>query len=299
MKLVSFYAEGEERVGVLSADEKFVTDIASVIDGDFYDMVEFIEYATKKDLQILRRVAAKGGDDWDDYDTFVTKSVKLRSPIPWPIHDILCLGVNYQDHLEEARRDMKGHFAAPTHAVYFAKRASEILGPGDKIKGRFDLDPELDYEVELAVIIGKAGKDIPLEKAEDYVFGYSVFNDVSSRKIQKAHQQWFRGKSFDGYSVLGPCILTKDELPFPVAVDVISRVNGELRQSSNTSMLIHDIPHIIAELSAGMTLEPGDIIATGTPAGVGMGFSPPKYLVKGDTVTVEIPEIGKLTNKII
>jgi len=295
MKLVTFFIDEEEKLGVLNKDETKVIEIDGLVEGEYLDMIDLIEYGSDEDFKAIKKASRTKGTAQNSYDL---DDVILLAPIPWPEHDIICLGVNYADHLEEAKKDMKGEFATPTHAVYFSKRASSIIGPGEKIQGRFDIDPELDYEVELAVIIGKMGNDIPPEQAEAYIFGYSVFNDISSRQVQKAHQQWFRGKSFDTYAAMGPCILTKDELPFPVHVDVKSYVNGELRQSSNTKMLIHDIPHIIAELSAGITLEPGDIIVTGTPAGVGMGFSPPRYLKAGDTVTVEIPEIGKLVNEV-
>ena len=144
------------------------------------------------------------------------------------------------------------------------------------------------------MIIGKRGRDIKKEDAEDYIFGYSVFNDLSARRLQKEHTQWYKGKSLDTYSIMGPSILYKEDLPFPIEVDVVSRVNGEQRQNGNTNMLIHDIPAIIEDFSKGITIEPGDIIITGTPAGVGMGFNPPRYLKSGDKVECEIKEIGRL-----
>ena len=164
--------------------------------------------------------------------------------------------------------------------VYFSKRAYEIIGPEDSVKSRMDLDKKLDYEVELAVIIGKKGKDIPEEDVEEYIFGYSIFNDFSARELQQSHVQWYRGKSLDTYSAMGPVILHKSALPFPIEVDIKSFVNGELRQSSNTRLFLADIPKIISEISTGITLEAGDIIITGTPAGVGLGFNPPKFLKK-------------------
>ncbi|MFR8335449.1 MAG: fumarylacetoacetate hydrolase family protein [Eisenbergiella massiliensis] len=182
---------------------------------------------------------------------------------------------------------------------YFAKRAIRILGDGGEIQSRPDLDDQIDYEVELAVIIGRRGKDIPKEEAENYIFGYSVFNDISSRRLQNQHGQWFKGKSLDTYTAMGPVILHKSALPFPVEADVRSYVNNEKRQDSNTRFFLTDLPQIIEDLSRGMTLEPGDIIATGTPAGVGMGFRPPRFMKAGDCVTCEIPPIGTLTNYII
>jgi 2-keto-4-pentenoate hydratase/2-oxohepta-3-ene-1,7-dioic acid hydratase in catechol pathway len=255
-------------------------------------MVDLIENITKSEIEHLSKLSSNTTYDGFQYDT---AKVKFQSPIKRPIHDIICVGVNYSDHLKETK-DNINEFQAPTSTVYFAKRANEIIGSGDTIKSRMDLDSELDYEVELAVIIGKKGIDIPIDQVEDYIFGYSVFNDISARKLQKSHNQWYRGKSLDTFSSLGPVILYKTALPFPVQVDVKTTVNNELRQSSNTKMFIADIAKIISEVSSGMTLEPGDIIATGTPSGVAMAMRPPKFLKIGDTVTCEIPEIGKLTN---
>ena len=183
--------------------------------------------------------------------------------------------------------------------VYFAKRTNRILGANEEIQGRFDIDEKVDYETELAVIIGKEGKGITEERAEEYVFGYSVFNDLSSRDLQTRHGQWLMGKSLDNYTIMGPVIVDRTELPMPLELDIKSYVNGELRQNSNTKYLIKKIPGLIAELSKGITLEAGDIIATGTPAGVGMGFTPPRFLKKGDKVTCEIDRIGQLTNYIV
>ena len=160
--------------------------------------------------------------------------------------------------------------------------------------GHLELDSNLDYEVELAVVIGKGGRDIPPDRAAEHIFGYSVFNDLSARALQKRHNQWYRGKSLDGFAVMGPALVTADEIPFPPLLTLESRVNGEVRQHSNTRLYLSDIPHLIAELSQGMTLEPGDIIATGTPSGVGMGFTPPRWLKSGDVVECEIQGVGLL-----
>ncbi|MGM0397255.1 MAG: fumarylacetoacetate hydrolase family protein, partial [Bacillota bacterium] len=263
--------------------------------GRFNSLVEFIGSSTEKDLKkvenSLKEKALKGK---------ALEDVVLVSPIPRPIHDIICLGINYADHLEESKGAIKDiNLENVTKPVYFSKRAARIMGPDDDIEAALELDKDLDYEVELAVIIGKEGKDIPKEKVEDYIFGYSIFNDLSSRTLQMEHTQWYKGKSLDGYSVMGPVILHRSQLQLPFEVDVVSRVNGEKRQSSNTKMLIHDIATLISDFSRGITLEPGDIIATGTPAGVGMGLKPPRYMKRGDIVECEIPEIGVLRNKIV
>ena len=156
----------------------------------------------------------------------------------------------------------------------------------------------LDYEAELAVIIGRDCKNVRERDAAACIFGYTVLNDVSARNLQTEHNQWYFGKSLDGFTPMGPCIVTEDEIPYPPALSISSTVNGELRQNSNTKYLLHSISEIIAELSQGMTLLAGTIIATGTPAGVGMGFDPPKFLKSGDVVTCEIEKIGRLTNMV-
>ena len=228
------------------------------------------------------------------------EGLQLLSPIEHTIHDILCVGVNYRDHLKETKEHMAGAVSDEvSQTVYFAKRAYRILGSEESVHGRDDLDEKIDYEVELAVIIGKDGKNISEEDAENYIFGYSVFNDLSSRTLQTSHGQWLIGKSLDEYTSMGPVIVDRQELPMPLELDVRSYVNGELRQNSNTRNLIKKVLALIAELSQGITLEAGDIIATGTPSGVGMGFVPPRFLKKGDKVTCEIESIGRLTNWIV
>ncbi len=291
MRFVAFKKEGVSGVGVLLQDDR-VLDVRSVLE-DVSSIQALIEGASDDDIALL----ASATSMVEGYRNYGLSEVVICPPIEKPIHEILCVGVNYLDHLKETKDTVKG-FKEATAPVYFSKRAISILGSGDTIELRDDLDDKLDYEVELAVVIGKRGKDIPKEEVEDYIFGYSVFNDISSRSLQKRHGQWFRGKSLDTYTAMGPAILHKSALPFPVKIDVRSYVNDELRQSSNTEMMIADIPSLISELSMGMTLEPGDIVATGTPAGVGMGFSPPKYLKKGDKVVCEISPIGKLVNYI-
>lgn len=292
MKFVRFLTQDQIRLGVLTAREDGVLCLTSILGGrEFSDVPEFLEKMTERDIGLLREAVYhyKKPD-------FRLEEVCLCAPMERPVHDILCVGVNYKEHREETKEKIGGGEVPGT--VYFSKRASRILGPGEAVQSRLDLDEQLDYEVELAIIIGKKGRDIAKEQAEDYIFGYSVFNDISSRSIQKQHGQWFRGKSLDTYAAMGPVILHKSALPFPVEVDVKSSVNGEERQYSNTRFFLTNIPDLIAELSSGMTLVPGDIIATGTPAGVGMGFSPPRYMRKGDKVVCEIPQIGKLENEI-
>ena len=291
VKFVRFKKNNIEKIGIFNYDETRVLDLNEILNKSFLSMIDVVENIDNKDLEVL----AKAKID-SRYQGNLVKDIKICSPIKRSIHDIICVGVNYRDHLEETQKNFDKGFDKPKKIVYFSKRAYEIIGPEDSVKSRMDLDKKLDYEVELAVIIGKKGKDIPEEDVEEYIFGYSIFNDFSARELQQSHVQWYRGKSLDTYSAMGPVILHKSALPFPIEVDIKSFVNGELRQSSNTRLFLADIPKIISEISTGITLEAGDIIITGTPAGVGLGFSPPKFLKKGDQVICEIPEIGKLKN---
>jgi len=226
--------------------------------------------------------------------------IEKRSPIPHPRQDIICLGFNYMDHIKEsADKTGKEFTGKQSYAVYFSKRCSEALPDGGVIPPHWDIvDDKLDYEVELAVIIGKNAAKVSAANAYDYVFGYSVFNDVSARGLQRRHEQFLFGKSLDGFSAFGPFIVTKDEIADPGNLDLRCYINGELRQNSNTKHLIFNIPFVISELSQGIELKAGTIIATGTPAGVGFGFDPPRYLKKGDVVRCEIDGVGVLTNTV-
>ena len=182
---------------------------------------------------------------------------------------------------------------------YFSKRVNRATDPGDGIPSHKELTSQLDYEAELAVILKKDAKDVALEDVEDYIFGYTIMNDVSAREVQTAHRQWYFGKSLDGFTPLGPWIVTADSVEFPPKLRIQSRVNGELRQDSNTEQFIHGIAEVVSELSRGMTLKAGTIIATGTPAGVGMGFDPPRFLKPGDVVECVIEGIGTLKNPVV
>ena len=182
--------------------------------------------------------------------------------------------------------------------VYFSKRVSEAVPPDGFIESHVGLVERLDYENELAVILGKTARNVKAADAADYIFGYTIVNDVSARDVQTAHKQFYFGKSLDGFTPMGPCIVTADEIAFPPALKISTTVNGELRQDSNTAMFLNGIGEVLEELTAGMTLLPGTIIITGTPAGVGMGFEPPKFLKPGDVVTCEIEGIGVLTNTV-
>ncbi len=225
--------------------------------------------------------------------------LRLLAPIPEPRQDVICLGMNYMDHSAEAAKWGKDDFVKNAgKAVYFSKRAAYIVGPGGEIDPHFDIVDGLDYEAELAVVLGKDAYRVSKEDAFDYVLGYSVLNDVSARNLQKAHKQFYFGKSLDTHTTMGPWIVTRDELPGAPELDIRCFINGEKRQDSNTRYMIFGVAEVIAELSQGMTLKAGTIIAMGTPAGVGMGFEPPKYLACGDVVRCEIDGIGVLENPV-
>jgi 2-keto-4-pentenoate hydratase/2-oxohepta-3-ene-1,7-dioic acid hydratase in catechol pathway len=278
MKLITYLEGGRERVGRL--DGEMVRPI-----GGFSSMLELIR--SGQDLVTLRLS-----------DPAPLNTVKLLSPIPEPGQDVICLGLNYQAHAEESARFKQSVFERPDAAVYFSKRVSRAVAPNDPIEGHLELDDQLDYEAELAVIIGRDARNVRREDAFDYVFGYTIVNDISARSLQGKHKQWYFAKSLDGFTPMGPCIVTEDGFGRPPALPIRSFVNGEPRQNSNTDQLIFDIPFILEELSGGMTLRAGTIISTGTPAGVGMGMRPPCFLKKGDVVRCEIEGIGFLENPI-
>ncbi len=224
--------------------------------------------------------------------------VRILAPIPQPRQDILCLGMNYQQHKAEAERFDAAAFTRDNRAVYFTKRANRCPGPGEAIPGHWDMVESLDYEVELAVVLGRDACHVTEAEARDCVFGYTILNDVSARNLQTGHKQWTLGKGLDGFAPMGPCLVTADGFAWPPAQAIRCYVNGELRQDSVTDRLLFSIPYVIAELSRGMTLQAGTVIATGTPAGVGMGFDPPRFLRTGDVVRCEIEGIGVLENPV-
>lgn len=296
MKLLWYEIQHEKALGVLNSAEERILPLAKLIPHkSFRDMIDFIERHEKEDLDLMRN-----GLEEEKIEGILLEEVKVLSPIEYPKHDIICVGVNYEEHLKESTLGLKDpELDKPKEPVYFSKRAVKILGPEDPIEGFFELDEALDYEVELAVLIGKEGRDIPKEKVKEYIFGYTVFNDVSSRTLQKAHIQWYKGKSLDTHSIMGPFVLLAEDTKYPPEFTVETRVNGELRQRSSTRLFIHDLDQLISDFSKGITLVPGDIIATGTPSGVGMGFTPPKFLKRGDLVECSVSGIGTLKNTVI
>ena len=275
MKLITYRYSGTEAVGILEGETIHPLPVDS--------MLTLIESG---------RIPASDGTP------LALADVELLSPIPRPRQDVICLGINYKAHADEAASYDTAFIKEKPIPIYFSKRVCEAVAPGGMIQSHPGLVERLDYEAELAVIIGKTARNVPAEEAAQYIFGYTILNDVSARVLQTAHKQWYFGKSLDGFTPIGPCIVTADEISFPPALPIRARVNGELRQDSTTDLLITGIADIIAELSSGMTLLPGTIIATGTPSGVGMGFDPPKFLKSGDVVECEIEGIGVLRNTV-
>ncbi len=294
MKLVTYQVNQKTKVGVISADGEWVYPIKS-IGPEYETMLDAVKYLCQSEMQLLEYSAKQ--DPYGIRGAARLEEVTLLAPIPVPEQDVICLGVNYMEHAEESARYKKEEFNGERpYAVYFSKRVNEAVADGAVIPSHADITERLDYEAELAVIIGKDAKNISADQAREYVFGYTVLNDVSAREIQNRHKQWYFGKSLDGTTPMGPCILTRDSVAYPPKLAIQSYVNGELRQDSNTERMIFDIDHIISELSRGMTLKAGTIISTGTPAGVGMGFDPPRFLKSGDEVVCVVEEIGALRN---
>ncbi len=224
---------------------------------------------------------------------------EFMAPIPYPRRNIVCLGKNYLEHLKEIKGITGGPTdSAPEYPIYFAKAAYPCNHHRGIILRHPDVTNKIDYEVELTVVIGKKGTGIPKEKALDYVFGYTIGNDVSARDVQTRHVNWFMGKSLISHCPVGPFIVTADEIENPQNLSIKSYVNGELRQNGNTADMIWGVADIIHEISKGYELYPGDMIMTGTPKGVGMGFDPPKFLNAGDEIRCTIEKIGELTNYI-
>jgi len=225
--------------------------------------------------------------------------VVLHAPIPRPRKNVFCVGWNYLDHFAEGAKARPHVQEMPAHPAFFSKAPTTVNGPYSDVPAHAGITEKLDWEVELGVIIGKGGINIAEADAMKHIFGYTVANDVSAREVQRQHgQQWFKGKSLDGHCPMGPWIATADEVKEPQNLRITCRVNGVIKQDSNTSYMYFKIARIIAELSAGLTLEPGDIILSGTPAGVGHARTPPEFMKAGDVLETEIMGLGLLRNRI-
>jgi len=292
MHLITFRADQQDRIGALDRGRGEVVDFAQVAPHLPRSMSAFIALQTAG-LDEARRALASGEG------RIPAEQVQLLAPLPRPPRNILCVGKNYRAHAREVKSIRSGggdEALIPEFPVFFTKATSSVIGPQAPIPAWLDSAQTTDYEGELAVVMGSGGRAIERAAAMRHVYGYTIINDVTSRQLQRQHLQWFLGKSLDGFCPMGPVISTADEVPDVTRLRLQTRVNGELRQDGWLADLIFDIPVLIETLSRSMTLEPGDIIATGTPAGVGMGFSPPRFLRAGDTVAITIEPIGTLEN---
>lgn len=280
---------GHERISIISGRAAYPLSTLGCPDNDMIAFIAAYTPAIGNDLEAKARQSNSG---------IPLAAVTFAAPIPHPSHDILCIGQNYLEHALESARYKGVEYVKPSHPMYFSKRIGLPVGHGGVIPAHADVTSKLDYESELAVVIGRRCDHVAPEDVYEHIFGYTIVNDVSARDRQSAHGQFMYGKSLDGFAPMGPWIVSRDEFPTPIQVQVVSRVNGEERQNANTSEFIFDIPFLISELSQGMILEPGDIFITGTPSGVGMGFTPPKFLKPGDVIECEIEGIGILKNTV-
>ena len=289
MRLVTFQTKaGTIHIGALRADDHEIV----VLDSVAPSMLALIDGGAAALAQAKSALTAAA-------KVVVRADVRLLSPIPRPKQNVMCLGMNYVAHAIESLRARGSEIKLPEFPVFFTKALNTVCGDGDSVPLDPNVTSQLDYEVELAYVFGRTAKNVKKADALDYVFGYTILNDISARDLQNRHQQFFKGKSLDNSGPIGPCIVTADEIPDPATLAIKLRLNGELRQSSHTGDLIFDIPTGIEYLTLGTTIEAGQIVCTGTPAGVGMGLTPPAYMKAGDVVEAEIEKIGVLTNHIV
>lgn len=303
MKLATYEYKGNVQIGIVDEPQARILPLCKAeqtLNGTSSlppDMLGFLEMGDSAHALATELVAKATADLY-----VPLANVTLLAPIPRPRKNIFCIGKNYVEHVMELSADKDLGSAIPKYPMVFSKPPTAVVGPNAEVKNYKDFVTKLDYEVELAVIIGKTGKNISKEQAYDYVFGYTIMNDVSARDWQKNHGQWLLGKGPDTFAPLGPWIVDKAEIGKPHDLKISTKINGELRQDANTGLMIFDIPTLIETISTLITLEAGDIIATGTPAGVGLGFlsdgKPHKLLQPGDEMVLEIEKIGKLVNYI-
>jgi len=287
MKLIT-YLDGRPRIGAVIDDR--VVDLSQTFDS-MQTLIERGEAALDEARSITARTAPVAA----------LAEIELLAPVPHPRRNVFCMGWNYLTHFEEGqgkRRDQQEEL--PEYPTFFDKPTTTVIGPHDDIPFDPNFSEKMDYEAELAVVVGHAGRSIPAAEAVDHIFGYTLANDVTARDVQRRHGgQWLKGKGMDGSCPLGPCILTSDEISDPQNLPLLCHVNGVQKQNSNTRFMIFPIDRLLEELSLAMTLLPGDILLIGTPEGVGYARNPPEYLSPGDEITVTSPAIGSLRNRVV
>jgi 2-keto-4-pentenoate hydratase/2-oxohepta-3-ene-1,7-dioic acid hydratase in catechol pathway len=293
MKLVRCPGEETEHYGVLTNDKVvFLPCLAKRLNEKLPESLEEFIASGAKGIETAERLLEKASEDEIEHASSMVNEVTLLAPIAFP-PKIICLGLNYRDHISEQNATV------PDEPIIFIKPRTTIIGPNENIV-KPSFVKKLDYEAELAVVIGRKGKNVQVSKAESHIFGYTILNDVSARDFQFKDKQWTRGKSFDTFAPTGPCITTANQLRDTSDLFIRTWVNDELRQNSTTKNMVFNVHEIIHHLSRIMTLEAGDIIATGTPAGVGFALKPqPKFLQEGDTVKIKIEKIGVLENTVV
>ena len=298
MKLATFspVAGGAPRPGIVLAGNRIIdipASLAGSAHADFTSMLGIIRAGTEARQQLDALATGKAAAG-----SVPLSEVRLHAPIPRPAKNVFCVGWNYLEHFEEGGRKLQDNRELPQWPVFFSKAATAVTGPYDAIPFEASISTSLDWEVELGVVIGPGGKNIPLENAMRHVWGYTVINDVTWRDVQRRHGgQWHKGKSFDGTCPMGPVLVTSDGLD-ATQLRITCRVNGITKQDSNTKFLYFKLPRLIADLSSGMTLEAGDVLSTGTPEGVGYARTPPEFLKPGDLLESGIEGIGVMRNPV-
>ena len=287
-------ANGSPRLGVLVRGR--VVDVAAASGGRLPGtLLSLVQQGPEAQRHVRDLVEGHPGSG---IETLTVDEVRWHAPFPRPARNVFCLGLNYLAHAKESARMRGKALEVPAVPVIFTKATTTVSGPFDPVEIDTGVTSQVDWEVELGVVIGRAGRDIQHRDALSHVFGYTVINDLSARDLQSQHLQWFKGKSLDGFCPMGPVVVSPDEFGDPQQKRLRLRVNGVSKQDSTTADMIFPVDVIIEWLSKGLTLEPGDVIATGTPEGVGMGRTPPEFLADGDVVETEIEGIGTLRNRI-
>ncbi len=299
MRLVTFEHADQQQTGLLLGESILPLAYAvqaAGLDIDVSSVLAIVRSSTVS-LEALSEVLLRADEFKLAY--LPLGQVQLLAPIPRPVRNVFCVGRNYLEHIKEGMPGKPAEVSLPEVPQFFTKATHAVNAPHGEVRLDASITTKLDYEVELAVVIGQGGRDIPRERAFEHVFGYCVANDFTARDLQRRHEQWFKGKSLDTTFPFGPALVSKDEILNINDLEISLSVNDEVRQRATLGQMIFDIPAIIAHLSAGLSLEPGDIISTGTPSGVGYAMSPPHYLKVGDVVESRIMGLGQLRNRIV